>query len=108
MNLSPLSHKSCRQPLVLDRRLEERTVAEGEAVVVPSDLGSQLVEATLMDTSDEGFRIRYAGASPLFSGQEVQFLLLATSGVARVIWTRVLDGSAESGFLILRSRSWPK
>jgi hypothetical protein len=103
MSSNPLEHKSRTLSSVLDRRIEDRPVAEGDALVVPSDFGAEPVEAQLLDVSEQGFRIKYDNAPPLFSGQEVQFLLPKSSGLALVMWTRVLDGEAESGLRILRS-----
>jgi hypothetical protein len=70
---------------------------------MPSDFGMQPVEGELLDVSDQGFRIRYENTPPLFSGQEVHFLLPDSAGLARVVWTRVLDGEMESGLRILKS-----
>ena len=103
MSLNPSARRTRVQSPVQDRRVEVRRVAEGDALVVPSDFGAHAVEGKLLDLSDQGFRIEYDKAPPLFSGQEVQFLLPQSSGLARVMWTRVLDGKAESGLRILVS-----
>jgi len=104
MSLNPLSRNPRKHSSTLDRRIEVRQIAEGEALVVPTDFGTQPIAGQLVDASSQGFRITY-GEPPLFSGQDVHFLLSQSEGLARVIWTRVVDGKMESGFLILETRN---
>lgn len=105
---NPLSRRLRTHSVILDRRVEDRQVTEGEALVVPSDFGMPPVEGKLLDANDQGFRIKYDNPSPLFSGQEVHFLLPESAGLARVIWTRVVDGRMESGFLVVKLFPWAR
>jgi len=100
MSPSSLTHKSRRHLAVLDRRAAGRQIADGEALVVPADFSMQPISGQLVDASPQGFRITYE-EPPLFSGQDVHFLLAQSEGQARVIWTRVMGSKVESGFLIL-------
>jgi hypothetical protein len=59
------------------------------------------VRGKLLDHSAGGFRAQH-GCTQLTCGQIVEFRLMAISGVARVVWTRILGDRVESGFLILR------
>jgi hypothetical protein len=53
-----------------------------------------------MDWASSGFRARHDRLT-LAAGQVVGFELPEMSGLARVVWTRILDGQAEAGFRIL-------
>ena len=105
MSVNRFPHKLRATTQTEERRTDERRLAEGEAVVVPTDFGMCPREGRLQDVSRQGFRMTYP-TPPLFSGQEVHFLLPEAEGLARVIWTRVVNGQAESGFLILRLAKW--
>jgi hypothetical protein len=54
----------------------------------------------LLDTAATGFRARHRRLS-LGSGQLVNFEFAGRKGFARAIWTRIVDGQAETGFRIL-------
>ena len=89
----------------VEQRREPRRAAEGEvrfqfgAGMPESDAGE--VRAKLLDSSAGGFRAQH-DCSRLTCGQIVEFRLMASSGLARVVWTRILGDRVESGFLILR------
>jgi len=56
----------------------------------------------LLDLSLHGFRTRHSCLT-LAAGDRVDFAFDGGSGAARVMWTRILDSEAETGFNILRS-----
>jgi hypothetical protein len=55
----------------------------------------------VLDRSAGGFRAEH-DCSQLTCGQIVEFRLMASRGLARVVWTRILGDRVESGFLILQ------
>ncbi len=58
------------------------------------------IQANLIEMSDKGFRAAHDSRS-LVPGLEVRYKLAASSGRARVMWMRVLEGGCVCGFLIL-------
>jgi hypothetical protein len=54
----------------------------------------------MVDVNSSGFRARHSFQS-LVSGSTVEFAYGSLQGRARVVWTRILSGQVESGFLIL-------
>jgi len=54
----------------------------------------------LMDVARTGFRAHHDRLS-LGSGQLVEFQMARRHGRARAVWTRILDGKAETGFRIV-------
>jgi len=86
-----------------DQRREPRRATSGEVRFQfgagMSNSGGE-VHAKLLDRSARGFRAQH-GCSQLTCGQIVEFRLMAAKGMARVVWTRILGDSVESGFLIL-------
>ena len=88
-----------------EQRRELRSAAAGEVRFSFSELGPGLgtreVRGRLMDVSKSGFRAQH-DCSALTAGQVVQFRFIPrTHGQARVVWTRILEGCVETGFLIL-------
>ena len=88
-----------------EQRREPRNAAAGEVRFSFNELGPGLgtreVKGRLMDVSASGFRAQH-DCSALTAGQVVQFRFVPrTRGEARVVWTRILDGCVETGFLIL-------
>jgi hypothetical protein len=59
----------------------------------------QEVQGKLVDVSDNGFRMAHDCAA-LTAGQFVEFSHVEARGRARVVWTRILSGAVESGFLV--------
>lgn len=88
--------------LFTERRKERRRSATGKVELLLRDPLPEKIEGRLVDISAEGFRAshKYSGLS---SGHEVYFHHDSAEGQARVMWTRVLSGRAETGFLILHS-----
>ncbi len=87
-----------------DQRREPRHAAEGEVSFqfgagAPNNARGE-VRAKLLDRSARGFRAQH-NCSQLTCGQIVEFRLTTARGVARVVWTRILGDTVESGFLIL-------
>jgi hypothetical protein len=83
-----------------DRRAEPRRPADGAVMLRPEGLMSAPVPGRLVDVAGAGFRARHS-AKALVSGQIVEFEFEGAEGHARVVWTRILGESVESGFLIL-------
>lgn len=87
-----------------EQRREPRRAAAGEVRFQlgagMSNSGEGEVRAKLLDRSARGFRAQH-GCSQLTCGQVVEFRLMAAKGMARVVWTRILGDTVESGFLIL-------
>src|SRR6476646_2160627 len=89
----------------VEQRREPRRAARGEvrfqfgAGMAASD-GAE-VRGKVLDRSAGGFRAQH-DCSRLTCGQIVEFRLTSSSGLASVVWTRILGERVESGFLILR------
>ena len=89
----------------VEQRREPRRAAGGEvcfqfgAGTAKSDGGE--VCGKVLDRSAGGFRAEH-DCSQLTCGQIVEFRLMASRGLARVVWTRILGDRVESGFLILQ------
>jgi hypothetical protein len=58
--------------------------------------------AQLSDLSPNGFRARHH-CLHLPSGQLVGFQMVDRGGMARAVWTRVVNGIAETGFRIVEA-----
>ncbi len=82
-----------------ERRVAPRHKAAGQVSFRLAEL--QLAfEGRLLDISSSGFRVRH-GNSQLRSGQECEFVLPGSKGLARVVWNRITPEHIETGFLIL-------
>ena len=90
----------------IEQRAEPRHAAQGEVWFSFDESGSakgrsKEVRGKLLDRSTGGFRAEHDCAE-LTSGQVVRFRLPnSAKGKARVVWTRILEGRVETGFLIL-------
>lgn len=82
-----------------EKRQEARRPGKGNVVIRWSNPRIQLVEGKLMDVSDSGFRMAH-GCSALTAGQFVEFSHFEAKGRARVVWTRIIAGTVESGFVV--------
>ena len=84
----------------LDRRKEPRVPADGELTLFCDTPAPAVVLGRLVDVSRSGFRARhtYLRFEP---GQDVRFERPDSSGRARVMWNRILDDRAETGFLVI-------
>ena len=87
-------------PARADRRIETRTPANA---LVKMRLLSHLappISGRLVDISATGFRAAHTETA-LSPGEIVEFDWTSAHGRARVVWTRIMGDSVESGFLIL-------
>ena len=83
-----------------ERRGEPRLASQGEVRLRQTETNTRPFVGHLMDLASSGFRARH-GRLTLAAGQVVDFELGELSGLARVVWTRILDGQAEAAFRIL-------
>jgi hypothetical protein len=83
-----------------ERRSEERSPRSGAVEISFADPNPMTVTAELIEVSERGFRAAH-DSRLLTVGLEVRYSRTGSSGLARVIWTHVLDGRCVSGFLIL-------
>jgi hypothetical protein len=86
-------------PLVTEQRRETRRPGHGNVLVRPESPGSRDIQGRLVDVSGSGFRMAH-DCSALTAGQYVTFAHVEARGRARVVWTRILDDSVESGFVV--------
>ena len=86
-------------PLIAEQRRETRRRGHGNVLVRPESPGSRDIQGRLVDVSASGFRMEHA-CSALTAGQYVGFAHVEARGRARVVWTRILDDSVESGFVV--------
>ena len=83
-----------------DRRAAVRASAHG-AVEISFDFPAPtVIAAELIETSVTGFRAVH-DSKALEPGLEVSYQRPRASGRARVVWTHVLNGRRESGFIVL-------
>jgi hypothetical protein len=83
-----------------DRRVAVRSPAHG-AVEISFDFPTPtVIAAELIETSVTGFRAVH-DSKALEPGLEVSYRRPHASGRARVIWTHILSGRRESGFIVL-------
>ncbi|HEV7394639.1 MAG TPA: PilZ domain-containing protein [Burkholderiales bacterium] len=84
---------------IAEQRRETRRQAQGNVLVRSENAGSRNIQGKLVDVSASGFRMEHDCAE-LTAGQYVAFTHIEARGRARVVWTRILDDSVESGFVI--------
>ena len=89
-----------------DRRIEPRRPADGQVKLRPEGFATTSIQGRMMDINSHGFRARH-GFQTLTSGCLVEFAYGSLAGRARVVWTRIVSGHVESGFLILPSGKGP-
>ena len=87
------------QSIPANRRAEARRPARGKVELRPDGCANG-VPGEMVDISGGGFRVRHHFQA-LASGQFVEFEFGDQAGRARVVWTRIMSDSVESGFLIL-------
>jgi PilZ domain len=94
------SQHSSAEVEVAERRREER---QPVSCKVTFQLDGKAIIGVLVDVSPSGFRIRHSAR--LRSGTELD--VASSCGVlrARVVWTRELPSSIDSGFLLLTGKS---
>ncbi len=88
-----------------ERRRNPRREVQGVVFlkILKSDLRSALIRASLIDLSASGFRASHT-SKEICAGQEVAFCHDEEKGTARVVWTRILGQSVESGFLVCQGK----
>jgi hypothetical protein len=84
---------------VAEQRRETRRQGQGSVLVRPESPGLRDIQGRLVDVSASGFRMAH-DCSALTAGQYVGFAHVEAKGRARVVWTRILDDTVESGFLV--------
>jgi hypothetical protein len=87
--------------LDVERRREPRHSPKALVVFRLSnqDVGTT-TDAELVDISASGFRLRYMGLE-LVPGKEVIVIQPTVTVRAKIMWTAILEGRCESGFLVL-------
>jgi hypothetical protein len=83
-----------------ERRRARRKPATGAVRLSPTDALSSPFEGRLQDTAETGFRARH-NRLVIAPGQVLKFEMDGAAGLARAVWTRIVDGQAETGFHIL-------
>lgn len=83
-----------------ERRTEARVHAGDEVRLRHSSILSESFTGRLLDKAPHGFRARH-NCLTLSSGEFVNFEFQDCKGTALTVWTRIIDGRAESGFRIL-------
>ena len=84
---------------VAEQRRETRRRGTETCWCAPESPGSRDIQGRLVDVSASGFRMAH-DCSALTAGQYVAFAHVEAKGRARVVWTRILDDSVESGFVL--------
>lgn len=87
-------------PKPSNRRSEARISLRGTVVLSLDDPLHRDIPALLVDTSKSGFRAAYDYPALSF-GQVVTFQHVAAQGNARVMWTRIVGVTIESGFAVI-------
>ena len=83
-----------------DQRREERHAGKGNVVVRSVNPRRLEIEGRLVDVSNSGFRMAH-DCSSLTAGQFVEFSHVEAKGRARVVWTHIVSGAVESGFVVV-------
>jgi len=80
----------------MERRKEPRCPAEGGVEIRLPEPVSRSIKGELVDISNSGMRVRHGDLS-LSTGQRVRYSHAGGAGTALVMWTRVHEGTVESG-----------
>lgn len=83
-----------------DRRREPREDAHGLVRLFTVEHERFVFEGEMRDVSASGFRLEHHHPR-VSSGDEYRFESPFSSGIARVMWNRILDDYVETGFLIV-------
>ena len=87
-------------PKLSNRRSEERATHGGDILLSSEDPLHRDIHAHLIDISKNGFRAAYEFPA-LSPGQLVAYRHAGARGKARVMWTRIIAATIESGFLTI-------
>jgi hypothetical protein len=93
-------HAETDTPGGAERRGAPRYAAKGPIRLTLQGPPPRVIDGQLVDQSVSGFRAQHSSRL-LDSGTTVDFAGEARAGRARVVWTRIVGGRVESGFLIL-------
>ena len=88
-----------------DRRVEPREAASGEVHLCQSVTPGTPFLGHLLDIAASGFRARHEQFS-LTSGELIDFEFAGNRGVARVVWTRIVENQVETGFRVCHRQPW--
>jgi len=83
-----------------DRRREPRLEADGVVRLFTVQAERLVFEGEMRDVSSSGFRLEHDNQR-IRSGEEYRFESPHSSGLARVMWNRILDTAVETGFFIV-------
>ncbi len=83
-----------------ERRREPRYALNGPVEMRVDEPVTRFFRGELVDWSQSGFRVSHHNTE-LHTGQSIRFRHPRGSGLAKVMWTRILAGQIESGFLVL-------
>jgi hypothetical protein len=83
----------------IENRREARYPGGGSVLVRAENPGLPMIQGKLLDVSASGFRMVHDCAA-LTAGQFVEFAHTEAKGRARVVWTRILAETVESGFVL--------
>ena len=89
-------------PSLADRRVEPRQRADGLVRLFTLNDERLAIEGEMIDVSTSGFRLEHTNAR-VRSGEEYIFESPYSSGIARVMWNRILAEAVETGFFIVSS-----
>jgi hypothetical protein len=101
--MRPLSNNWRNSALLVvteDRRCEPRERADGLVRLFTVREERLVFEGDMVDVSHSGFRLEHTHQR-ISSGEEYIFESPYTSGIARVMWNRILAKTVETGFLIV-------
>jgi len=90
-----------------ERRTEPRQLAAGEVNLRQSYAPGTPFVGHLIDIAATGFRARHEQLT-LGSGELVDFAFEGRSGIARAIWTRIVNHHVETGFRICQEYDPPR
>ena len=88
----------------IERRESPRHPADGLVRLRQAGMLAPPFEGRLLDRGASGFRARHDRLN-MPSGQVVEFEFSGSAGMARAVWTRIVNGEAETGFHILAAAS---
>lgn len=82
-----------------ERRNQARSQASGTAQLLVAEPVAREITGQLVDRSEKGFRLTHHDPD-LVAGERVRFTMDNCSGVAMVVWRRILPQHIECGFMI--------
>ena len=94
------------QGQVTERRRSPRESGYGMALLVPRHRSAERVSGVLIDSNDDGFRVRHK-YSAFKENDLVSFFHRSRQGTARVIWSRNLGTEFETGFSYVETHGDP-